>query len=182
MGYRWWVVAAVSLFAIGLLAGLFTPSNTLLLNELVDRLKELSGNITPFSLSTVFFIFAKNAISVALGFVFAPLLLLAPLFTLLLNSWLLGFISAAAVHKESLSYALAGLLPHGILEIPAIVIGEAAAFYFGSVLILALFIPERRPVLGTQVWRSVKFLLLTFILLIPAAFIETFITPRLIGM
>jgi stage II sporulation protein M len=181
MGYKWWVVVAVILFTGGVIAGLFTPTDAPYPNSIINTLQRMSGNVIPFSLTTAVFIFFKNLISLVFSFIFSPFLLLAPLFTLLVNSWMLGFVSVAVTSKVSLIYVLKGLLPHGIFEIPAIILGEAAAFYFGSVLLIALFWPQRRYLLGSQIKQSAKFLLIAGILLIPAALIETYFTPFLLG-
>jgi stage II sporulation protein M len=72
------------------------------------------------------------------------------------------------------------LLPHGVFEIPAIIIGEAAALSFGAMVIMALFSPKRRSQLLPNLKQNLKYLLLAFILLVPAAIIETFVTPLLL--
>ena len=73
--------------------------------------------------------------------------------------------------------ALAGLLPHGVLEIPAIVMGEAAALSFGVSVMAALFSRVKRAMMP-RFRQDLKYLLIALILLVPAAIIETFVTPR----
>ncbi len=181
MGYRWWVVATGGLFAIGLIAGLITPPDAQLPNEYKNIVQSLAGQVEPYQISTALFIFIKNWLSILLSFVLSPLILLVPLFTILINSWFLGFISVTVASQSSPLYVAIGVLPHGIIEIPAIVIAEAAGFYFGTVLILAMFFPMRKLILGAQIRSSLKWFLLASLLMVPAAAIETYITPILIG-
>ncbi len=149
-------------------------------NNLVQYLQSLSSNIKPYSLTTVWFIFSKNVFSLILSFIFSPFLLLAPLFTLVINSWMIGFVSASITETISLNFLIKGILPHGIFEIPAMLIGEAASLFIGSYLILALFLPARRNHLVPQIKRSSSYLLIAVLLLIPSAFIETYLTPLLL--
>jgi stage II sporulation protein M len=85
------------------------------------------------------------------------------------------------IEQESVGLLLAGLLPHGIFELPALIIGEAAALSFGSMAIIALISKKRRDQLSPNLKRNLKYLALAFALLLPAAIIETYITPLLLG-
>ena len=96
---------------------------------------------------------------------------------LTVNGWLLAFVSTIAVEKESVSFVLAAILPHGIIEIPALILGEAAALGFGAILFLSLFKKERRGLLIPSLKQNLKYLMIAVALLLPAALIETYITP-----
>jgi uncharacterized membrane protein SpoIIM required for sporulation len=77
--------------------------------------------------------------------------------------------------------ALSGILPHGLFEIPAVILASAAVLYIGAVLVTP--IPGRT--LGEVLlealadWAKVN-LGLVLPLLTLAAAIEVWITPRLI--
>jgi len=58
--------------------------------------------------------------------------------------------------------------------------GQAAALSFGSLAILALFKRERRSQLLPGLRRNLRYLMIACALLLPAAIIETYITPLLI--
>ncbi len=181
MTYKWGVVVAIALFIIGIIAGTVTPSDALLAHDLSASLKELARVLSPFSPVTALIIFIKNVIAMLLSFILSPLLCLMPVLTLLVNGWLLGFVAEAVIQQKSLGYMLAGVLPHGIFEIPAMIIAQAAALGFGTALILALFQKKRRAALVPRLSLYVKFLVLAIILLLPAAIIETFVTPLILG-
>ena len=93
------------------------------------------------------------------------------------NGLLISFISVIVVQKKSLGFLLAGMLPHGIFEIPALIIGEAAALSFGAMVITALISRKRRTLLLPNLKQNLKYLLIAFVLLVPAAIIETYVTP-----
>jgi len=182
MRYKFWVIIAASLFIAGIGIGLVFPADIAdLVSEDVALLKELGGILAPFSILTLIFIFLKNVSALLFSFVFSPILCLAPVLSLLLNGLLIGFVSTAVVQERSVEFLLAGVLPHGIFEIPAFIIGEAAALSFGATLILALFKKERRKLILPSLMTNSRYMLIAFALLLPAAIIETFVTPLLLS-
>lgn len=181
MKYRWWIIIAIVLFGIGIAFGLTTPASIAgLLSEELAALEELGGILAPFKLSTFIFIFIKNAVALLLSFALSPILCLVPILTLAVNGWLLALVSTIVMEEESVGFVLAGLLPHGIIELPALVIGEAAALSFGAMAVIALFKKERRNLLSSSLRQNLKYLLIALALLLPAAIIETYVTPLLI--
>ena len=146
MSYKRWLFVAILLFGIGIALGLFTPIGfTSLIAEDIAALREFGGLLAslPHALVAVV-IFFKNASALLLSFVLSPIFCLVPVLTLTVNGWLIAFVSVIVSEEKSLGFVLAGLLPHGIFEIPALILGEAAALSFGAVVILALFKRERR--------------------------------------
>jgi stage II sporulation protein M len=99
---------------------------------------------------------------------------------LTVNGSILGVISVIVSQEKSVGFVLAGLLPHGIFELPALIMGEAAALSFGTVMILALFKKERRSLLLPSLKRNLRYLMVALALLVPAAIIETYVTPLLL--
>jgi len=181
MSYKWWSFIAIFLFGIGLAFGLATPPGIAdLMSEDIAALEELSRILVPFSALTVILIFIKNASALVLSFVLSPILCLVPILSLTVNGWLLAFISSLVIQEESLGFVLAGLLPHGIFELPALIIGQAAALSFGTMAILALLKKGRRSLLLPNLKQNLRYLLVALALLLPAAIIETYITPLLI--
>ena len=125
-------------------------------------------------------IYVKNAVALLLSFGLSPLLGIVPVLTLVVNGMVISAISVVVSQEESLGFLLAGLLPHGIFELPAIIIGEAAALSFGAVMIMALVKKESRELLPRRIKKSLRYLMVALILLAPAAIIETFVTPLLL--
>jgi len=128
----------------------------------------------------VMFIFIKNTSVLLLSFVLSPIFCLVPVLALTANGWLIAFVSTAVVKEKSLGFLLAGLLPHGIFELPALILGQAAALSFGTMAILALVRKERRNLLLPSLKQNLRYLIIACALLLPAAIIETYITPLLL--
>ena len=181
MSYRRWIFIAIFLFGIGLVCGSATPTSIAsLISEDIDALKEISSILVPFSALTVLLIFIKNASVILLSFVLSPIFCLIPILTLTINGWMIAFVSTAVIQEESFSYLLAGLLPHGIFELPALIIAQAAALSFGTTATLALFKKGRGKLLLPGLKQNLRYLMIALALLLPAAIIETYITPLLI--
>lgn len=182
MRYKSWVFIAGGLFVIGMAIGLvisaIMPANIAgLLSKELSALEQLSTIFAPFQATTAVFIFLKNVSALLFSFIFSPILCLLPIIALTFNGLLLSFVSALVAQEESLGLVLAGLLPHGIFEIPALIIGEAAALSFGAATILALISREKRNLVLPNLKKNAKYLMLALVLMVPAAIIETFVTP-----
>ncbi len=180
--YKWWFFLAILLFVGGLVLGLATASGTIgFLSQDVSALKNLAELLAPLPRPSVLaFIFLKNVSAVLVSFIFSPLFCLVPVLALVSNGWLLGAISATVIEQKSIIYLLAGLLPHGIFELPAFIIGEAVALSFGTAVMRALLKKEGRNQLIPNLKRSLRYLGLAFALFLPAAIIETYVTPVLL--
>jgi stage II sporulation protein M len=167
----------------GLVLGLRTPVSTSgLASEEVSALEELADFLASLPRwSVLLIIFFKNVATVLFSFALSPFFCLVPILVLAVNGWLIGVVAAVIIEEESVTYLLAGLLPHGILELPALIMGEAVAFSFGVTVMLAIFRRERRSLILTNLKQNAKYLLIALALLLPAAIIETYLTPRLIS-
>ena len=179
MGYKWWLFIAIFLFGSGLVLGLATPAGiTGLLAEDLAALEEFAGILAALPQSSVLaLIFIKNVSAILISFAFSPIFCLVPVIALTFNGWLLGLVSTTVIQEKSLGYLLAGLLPHGIFELPALIIGEAVALSFGTAVVLALFKKEERNLLLPKFKQNLRYLTVALILLLPAAIIETYVTP-----
>jgi stage II sporulation protein M len=181
MNYRWWIIIAILLFAIGIIVGLATPASiTGLLSEELAALEEFGEVLAPFTFSMFIFIFIKNAVALLVSFALSPILCLVPILALFVNGYLVALVSTMVMGERSLGFVLAGLLPHGIIELPALFIGEAAALSFGATVVVALLKKERRNLLLPSLKKNLKYLWIALALFLPAAIIETYITPLLV--
>ncbi len=181
MSYKRWVIVATLLFGIGIALGLATPATIAgPLAEDLRVLEELSQLLAPFSVLTAVFIFLKNIQALVISFVLSPVFCLMPVLALTVNGWLIAFVSSAVVSQKSLGFLLGVLLPHGVFELPALIMGEAAALSFGTMAIVALFKKDRRKLLLPNLKQNLRYLMIALALLVPAAIIETYVTPLLL--
>ncbi len=179
MKYRWYIVIAAVLFLGGIAWGLSTPAAEPgpLAGDLgaLQRLAQFLDGLSP--VGRLFFILAKNVAALLFSFILSPLLCVLPVAALVINGALIGVMAMPVASLTSVGYFLAAILPHGVIEIPALVIGEAAALSTGVAVMLSPFRPEGRNELGPTLRRNLKFLGIALALLVPAAVIETFVTP-----
>jgi stage II sporulation protein M len=182
MSYKRWLIIATSLFIVGFILGLVVPASMVsFLSEEITALQELTDFLAPLPQPIVFLvIFVTNVSTLLTSFIFSPILCLWPILVLTLNGWLIAFVSVILVQEKSLGFVLAGLLPHGIFELPALILGEAAALSFGTMAILALFKKEKRKLLLPNLKQNSIYLLIALALFLLAAIIETFVTPLLL--
>ncbi len=182
MKYKWWLFLAIGLFCGGMVLGFLTPTSTTnLLSNDVENLQNMLDIMSGLPKWAIFiFIFVKNVSAILISFALSPILCVVPAMALLINGGLLGWVAVSIIHEKSMGFLLAGLLPHGILEIPAFIMGEAAAFSFGAAVITALLQKDKRDQPITNLRQNLKYIVVAVMLLLPAAIIETYITPGLL--
>ena len=108
-------------------------------------------------------------------------------FEILLNSGVIGVIAVIVGAKQGIAYPIIGLVPHGIIEIPAFLLQFASIVLWQVTITEAIIAKVRgRKVEREKVKQSLKDTLIlagtSIILLMIAAAIETYITPYLIGI
>ena len=179
MSYRWWLLIAILIFGISITLGLtISVSTENSLSEEVSAIEELADFLSPLPQASIFIIiFIKNVFAVLISVALSPFFCLMPVLALIVNGGVIGLVSTMIIQEKSLGYLLAGLLPHGIFELPAFIMGEAVALSFGMMIILALFDQDRRKVLLPNLKRELKYLVIALILFFPAAIMETYVTP-----
>ena len=181
MSYKKWLIIATSLFAVGFILGLVAqPSIFGPFASTIAGLEELANLLVSLPQFIVLIvIFITNASTLLISFVLSPIFCLWPILVLTLNGWLLAFVSATVAQQESVGFVLVGLVPHGIIELPAFILGQAAALSFGTTVIFALF-KKRGELILPSLKQNSRYLLIALALLLPAAIIETYVTPLLL--
>jgi len=181
MSYPKWLLVSSLVLLSAIITGLIVPFNLSL--EDIAPLGEFLEDFDTLSSGAVFFIIlVNNIIALVFSFCMAPIFGIVPLLAVALNGFVIGVVGALVIEQESLGFLAAGLLPHGIFEIPALIIGFSAAIYLGTTLGLSLFKRELRAVLLPTLISSLKFLGIAIALLVPAALVETFVTPLILNL
>jgi stage II sporulation protein M len=126
-------------------------------------------------------IFLKNLLASATAMLLGLGLGLLPLMVVTSNGFLLGIVGYGAIQKEGWLYLAAGILPHGIIELPVVLVSIAIGFRLGHLLILSIL--REKADLSGEIRIAVHFLFrwITPLLFLAAA-IETFITPVVISV
>lgn len=171
--------------ALGVLVGLLSPEaverSLQFFTEMVEAadIVDVEGNLSVFGLLTNNWrAMLTTAVWGFLPFVFLPAVSLAA------NGFLIGVL-AAWYHANGISMVLylAGLLPHGILELPALILSAACGVRLCRNMCLAVTSsPKRVPMveLLSDLLRVLLFLVAP--MTVAAAFLEAYVTPLVMSL
>ncbi|GKU79015.1 stage II sporulation protein M [Paenibacillus sp. L3-i20] len=125
---------------------------------------------------------ALNNIAVALLIAGTGFLLSIPtIIMLLFNGLMIGFIIMLSTAVHSFPTILAGLLPHGILEIPALLLAGAIGLRPLGFFARAIKLREKIQ-WGKEARQSVALFAVVTVMLIAASLIEAHITPVIMNL
>jgi len=187
-----YLILSTMLFFAGFIVGGSNESLRGFLDGQLAALGELGGMAeSADNPGLVFFliIFLNNAIKSALIIYLGALFGIFPVIFLVVNGMMLGYLYTrlGEMGENAALVFLKGVLPHGIIEIPAVLLACAFGLKFGSLVfksIGALF--SRRSGLAGEyeafVIRSVPALLLVVVALLTAAIIESTLSVWLITL
>ncbi|MBA9087384.1 stage II sporulation protein M [Fontibacillus solani] len=135
---------AFVLFTIGVILGAANSDALVsLVSGDVEQIRELSRKLSETAipeLSFFTFIFLNNAIKSVVVIFMGALFGVIPLIFLLMNGVILGWVVAmtASQGADLFDLIVRGLLPHGIIEIPAIIIASGFGLQFGYLVLKGL--------------------------------------------
>ena len=138
-----------------------------------------AGNLSPFGLLTNNW----SAMLVTMLYGFVPFLCL-PAVSIVSNGLLIGLL-AAWYHSNGISMRLylAGILPHGIFELPALVLAASCGVYLcRNMSRVVTSSPRRTPMveLLSDLLRVLLFLVMP--MTVAAAFLEAYVTPLVMAL
>ena len=193
---RAWIAAAVAIFLLGGLAGFasarLAPEPALVIAEPVfSRLETLAAQVlgsgNPLVRSGL--IFANNVRASVLTLLLGSGLGLVPLFVLLTNGSIIGLLigfstgtpppALTGLPRDPVFFA-AALLPHGLIELPAVLIIAAWSLKLGVAPWLPSAAGARAAVWRTAAREAVQILVPVIVLLLIAAVIEANLTLALV--
>lgn len=164
-------------FLLGVIVAVTMPSETEKLMSMVASSFSAYKSLTSFDLMVSLFL--HNALICLLMAVLGLALGVITLIIAFDNGLILGLVSGAAVGKAGLLFTIAAILPHGILELPAMILSAAIGLHLGYTVLLALF---RRPVDIIKEIKDAGLIFVTWLLplLLAAAFVESFVTTAIV--
>jgi len=174
------LLLATALFTVSIILGTFSPSE--LFEEILNELAQLLGPVQ--SLGTpalLLIIFLNNAIKALLIIVLGILMGLPPLLFVTYNGFIIGAVISGYKSVVGWGVIAAALAPHGVIEIPLLLLATSLGFTVGRESWRWLL--RRRSQVREQLKRGLK-LYLKWILggLLVAAVIEVFATPYFIHL
>lgn len=129
-------------------------------------------------------IFANNAVGALVAMIFGLAAGLFPLFFIISNGMVIGIVLEMMVAKLGAGMGafvfIAGILPHGIFELPAIFLSAAIGLKLGYHVIQSIL--KRQDMVTGELMSGVLIFLFCIVpMLFIAAVIETFVTGALVG-
>lgn len=176
-------MAAAAILGAGI--GLAFPQQAAqILNSFMEQVEQ-SGVIDEAGQMSVFSLLMNNwrAMLVSAAYGFLPFLFL-PLISLLTNGVLLGMLAALFMAQgTSLLAYLAGILPHGIFEIPALVFSIACGVYLcRNMCRMVTNHPGKAPLLAVLEDLLRVMVMIVAPLTVAAAFVECYVTPVIMAL
>lgn len=169
-------------FGLGIAAYYYYPG---LLEDILQIFADKFGEAPTLDSDLAFDIFLNNVKASGIGLVGGLLLGVGSFFIVVTNGFLIGYVAVSILFlsdqpTDGLVFILAGLLPHGIFEIPAFLIAAAMGLKLGLEWISRASAGKR--------WQVFRKNLITVLLAVPsialllliAAFIEVFVSGKLL--
>ena len=178
---RPYLVASIFLFGIGLVIGLmivnrFPQMAETFESSLASFIKVFRG-LPKFKLAGA--IFVNNTVKTLAMILLGNLLGVVPAFFLVVNGAALGMVLSLSGQTRGIWVSLLSVLPHGILELPAVFLGTAIGMMMGTSIARKLFAKSTSKI-GTELGHALKFFCTVIVpLLLVAAIVEAYVTPAL---
>jgi len=150
--------------------------------QIVEEFKEFFASGEEMTQFQIFLFILKNNITklfmILLLGIFAGII---PLLASFANGMILGIFGCLVTESLSWQFFLAGILPHGIIEIPVLILAVAIGMRIGKVAIWRIF--GGKTEIKKELAKALKFYIIILVpLLILAAAIEAFVTTKFLEM
>ncbi|MCR3883132.1 stage II sporulation protein M [Methanotrichaceae archaeon M04Ac] len=123
-------------------------------------------------------IFANNLLASSMALLLGVGFGIVPFIVVVVNGLVVGLVVHQAVLAGGAAFVIVAILPHGIIELPTVLVCIAVGFRLGHLMILTLL--GRDGDLEGELRAALRLLRWVVLLLFIAAAIETFITPVLV--
>lgn len=167
---KWYIVFSFGIFALMFLIGFTFPS--FFREEIFNFMSEMSKMIEGKSLiELIGFIFLNNIKASFVAIIFGITFGIFPLVVGIVNGYLLGFVAREVAIQEGI-LTLWKLFPHGIFELPAIIISIGIGIKIGA----DLFKKDTKKTLKHNFKEGLRFFIFViFPLILIAGIIESFL-------
>ncbi|HEY3153150.1 MAG TPA: stage II sporulation protein M [Candidatus Binatia bacterium] len=170
------------IFGSGIVIGLMAVSHFPLLaqhfeSSVVGFVKNFRG-LSKLELAAA--IFLNNTLKTVLAILLGSLFGIIPAVFLLGNGIALGVIFSLSAQTRGLWLSLLSIVPHGLLELPAVFLGTSIGLMVGSRVMKQFFRPPETTI-GSELVQGLRFFITVILpLLFIAALVEAFLTSALI--
>jgi stage II sporulation protein M len=178
---RKYIFIMTGIFIISVSAGFLASLKDFgLSGNYIDMLKQSFGwikDLHPVGIMLV--IFLNNAIKSLLAIVLGAGFGIIPLIFVGGNGILLGLVANQVSHEQGTLFILAAILPHGIIEIPMVLISSGLGLRLGYLMYSSIMGKETD--MRSELIQSLRiYMRIVVPLLFVSAFVETFVTPLVV--
>ncbi len=180
---RKYIFIITGLFIFSLMIGFLTSvKNPALSENYLETFKHSFGWIKALPpLAIMLLIFLNNAFKSLLALVLGVGLGVIPLFFVAGNGIIIGMLADVVSRQKGTLFVLASLLPHGIIEVPMILISSGIGLRLGYVMYLS--IRGAKTDIKQELKQGIMFYIKVVMpLIFAAATIETFVTPLIASL
>ena len=173
---------SVFFFLGGLYMAVSDPS--VIINQ-ISNLKSMVEGVADLTLvGLLFIIFFNNCLVALLASLGGLLFSILPLIIILTNGFFVGIVFYFVLDTVSWNFFIAGILPHGLVELPVIFFSTAMGLWLGRCFFKYLFLKTETKV---SLFLKIKKVFYTYVfvvvpLLFLAAVIESFLTPYVLKL
>jgi stage II sporulation protein M len=176
--------ASVALLALGAVLGIlvipYAPDIAQNINQSVAGFVKLFHHLSKPQLALA--IFLNNAVKTLVVIMGGALIGIVPVVFLLVNGAALGFVVYLSIQQRGVSQSLLALLPHGVLELPAVLLGTSIGLMLGGYVIKKLS-GKTETAIRRELAQALRFFARVILpLLAIAALVESFVTSELVKM
>jgi stage II sporulation protein M len=178
---RKYILIMTGIFVISVIAGLLASLKDLGLSEnYLDMLKESFGwikDLHPIGIMLV--IFLNNAFKSLLAILLGAGFGIIPVIFVAGNGVLLGLVASQVSREQGVLFVLAAILPHGIMEIPMILISSGLGLRLGYLMYSSIM--GKATDMRYELMQSLRiYMRIIMPLLFVSAVVETFVTPMVV--
>jgi stage II sporulation protein M len=173
-----YILAATGIFffmlIIGIIVSELNPASSRHLLEMMRAAFSAITSLDPFS--RMIEIFKNNVRNSLLALVLGSGLGIVPFIVAAANGLVLGMLTDFVSRQQGALFVLAAIIPHGIIEVPMVLISVGIGFRLGHVVYM--FLTGARNDIKQEMIQGIWFYVRWVVpLLFVAAFIESYVTP-----
>lgn len=175
---KYYFIFNTCLFALAIAAGYIAAySNPGMVEGIIANFEESYGWLAHEShIKIMLFIFFNNTIASFLSMIMGIFFGIWPIFFILFNGVLIGAICFEIIDQLGVATVLFALIPHGIIEIPMILLSASIGLRLGTLLAQKILKKIEINIKEEVISALIFFVYIIVPLLFVAAFIETYIT------
>jgi len=181
---RPYLTTSIVLFSVGAVLGLMIINQFPHLTDSIEDslqafVKSFHGLSKPQLAAAIF---VNNSVKTFLMILLGIFFGVVPALFLIANGAALAIVLTLSTQSRGIWLSLLSVVPHGVLELPAVFLGSAIGLMMGATLTRRLATKSEEIKIGAELGQALKFFLILIVpLLIVAALVEAYVTSALLA-